>query len=275
MPLDLSSFPMHLFQASQERAWVAAEIDYSREADHWQSLNDDEQTLLGRLIAGFRVGERGVTHELSPLLSVVRDEKRLDEELFVTAQIFEEARHVEFFERWLDAALPGVWGVDLPYPELRGDLFGARLPEVMRSLNDDPSPRNQLRAVMMYHFYIEGIGAESGYPLYYAVFDKTGLFPALAEGIRLIRRDEARHIAYGTYYLQRLLEKHPELERGFEEECATIETYLDPAGLDTFEPFAGREIPFGLDPEKYAGLYRECFALQKRNVYERTQPVLA
>jgi ribonucleoside-diphosphate reductase beta chain len=273
MPLDLSSFPLYLFQASQERAWTAAEIDYSREGEHWASLNDDEQTLLGRLIAGFRLGERGVTHELAPLLAVVRDEKRLDEELYITAQIFEEARHVEFFERWLQAALPGVWGVDLPYPELRGDLFGAHLPEVMRSLNDDRSLRNQLRAVMMYHFYIEGIGAESAYPLFFSVFEKTGLFPALAEGIRLIRRDEARHIAFGTYYLQRLLEENSELKEAFEEECSVIETYLDSSGRDPFEPFEGRNVPFGLEPGKFTGLYRECYRLQKRNVYERTQPV--
>ena len=89
MPLDLSSFPMYLFQASQERAWITAGIDYSREGEHWASLNEDEQTFLGRLVAGFRVGERGVTHELAPLLTVVRDEKRLDEELYLTAQIFE------------------------------------------------------------------------------------------------------------------------------------------------------------------------------------------
>ena len=273
MPLDLNSFPMYLFQASQERAWTASAIDFSKEREHWQSLSDDEWLLLGRLVAGFRVGERGVTHELAPLAAVLRDEKRLDEEMYVTVQLFEEARHVEFFERWIEAAIPGVWGTDVPYPELSGDLFGARLPEVMRSLSTDSSQENQLRAVMMYHFYIEGIGAEASYPLYFTIFEKTGKFPALAEGIRLIRRDEARHIAFGTYLIQRLLEENPELEDTFEAECAVIEGYMEPQGRDTFEPFEGREIPFGLDPGYFRSLYQECFDLQKRNVYERQQPV--
>jgi ribonucleoside-diphosphate reductase beta chain len=272
MPLDLDSFPMYLFQASQERAWTAAAIDYSQEAEHWLTLGDDERDFFGRLIAGFRVGERGVTHELAPLAAVLRDEKRLDEEMYVTVQLFEEARHVEFFERWLDAALPGVWGRDLPYPELRGDLFGAKLPEVMRALNTDPSPEAQLRAVIMYHFYIEGIGAEAAYPLYLAIFDKTGLFPAMAEGIKLIRRDEARHIAFGTYLLQRLLDEHPSLEAVFESEMEVIASYMEMADDQTFGPFEGKPTPFGLDAAKFRGLYRECYELQRRNVFSRELP---
>jgi ribonucleoside-diphosphate reductase beta chain len=272
MPLDLKSFPMHLFQASQERAWTAAAIDYSREREHWMSLADDERELLSRLVAGFRVGERGVTHELAPLLQVVRDEGRLDEELYVTAQIFEEARHVEFFERWIDAALPGVWGKDIPYPELSGDLFGERLPEVMRALLSDTSPAAQVRAVMTYHFYIEGVGAESSYPMYFEIFEKTGLFPALARGITLIRRDEARHIAFGCHLLQRLLDEHPSAEQCFEEELAFLEPLVEDGGEQTFAPFEDGAIPFGLDRERYRGIYRASFELQKRNVYERQLP---
>lgn len=272
MPLDLDSFPMYLFQASQERAWTASAIDYSHEREHWASLADDERELLSRLVAGFRVGERGVTHELAPLLQVVRDEGRLDEELYVTAQIFEEARHVEFFERWITAALPGVWGKDIPYPKLSGDLFSARLPAVMRALLTDPSPAAQVRAVMTYHFYVEGVGAESSYPMYFEIFEKTGLFPALERGITLIRRDEARHIAFGCHLLQRLLAEHAEAEECFQAELAALEPYIDSAAAQTFETFAEGSVPFGLDRERYRRIYRENFELQKRNVYERQLP---
>ena len=72
MPLPLDSFPMHLLRASQERGWVAAAIDLSNERAHWASLDGDERELFSRLIAGFRVGERGVTHELAPLQAKFR-----------------------------------------------------------------------------------------------------------------------------------------------------------------------------------------------------------
>ena len=142
----------------------------------------------------------------------------------------------------------------------------------MRALMSDPSPEAQLRAVVMYHFYVEGIGAEASYPLYFAIFEKTGMFPAMAEGIQLIRRDEARHIAFGTYLLQRLLEEHPHLEAVFESEMAVIESYIELAGEETFAPFAGRPTPFGLDPDDYRGLYRENYELQRRNVFSRELP---
>ena len=269
MPLDLESFPMRLFRATQERAWLPSQIDFSQERNHWMSLNEDQNELLARLIAGFRVGERGVTHELAPLQAVLRDEGRLDEEMYVTAQMFEEARHVEFFETWITETLPGVWGKDIPYPQLRGDMFSSRLPEVMRALHTDPSPAAQMKAIVLYHLYIEGVGAESSYPMYFEIFDKTGLFPALEEGISLIRRDEARHIAFGTYLLQRLLQENPDLDELFQAEMEEMRPFAEAGAEQTFEPFEGREAPFGLQHEKFRRLYQENFEQQKRNVYDR------
>ncbi len=271
MPINLDSFPMRLFERSQARAWRPAEIDYSREARDWLSLDDSERTLLLRLVAGFYVGERGVTHDLGPLQFALRQEKgRIDEEMFVTAQMFEEARHVEFFERWLQATLPGVFGTDIPYPDLSGDLFGTRLREVMGALLTDQSPRAQIRASMIYHLYIEGVGAEAAYPLYFDICEKRALFPGLLAGIRLIRRDEARHIAFGTYLTQRLLDENPELEGFFTEEFESYRGFAAAGADQTFAPFLGGErVPFDLDPEHYRGLYLQRFELMRRSITER------
>ena len=67
MPFDNDSLPMRLFTASHERAWSPGDIDFSRERADWLALTDDERRLLLRLVSSFRVGERGVTHELAPL----------------------------------------------------------------------------------------------------------------------------------------------------------------------------------------------------------------
>ncbi len=128
MPFDNKSLPIRLFTASHERTWNPADIDFSQERSDWMSFSDDERTLLIRLISGFRVGERGVTHELAPLQFRFRQQGRLEEEIYVTAQLYEEARHVQFFETWLIEALPGRFGVDIPYPNLQGDMFATRLP---------------------------------------------------------------------------------------------------------------------------------------------------
>ena len=35
---------------------------------------------------------------------------------------------------------------------------------------------------MLYHFYVEGVGAEASYPIYYKIFERTGKLPALNRG---------------------------------------------------------------------------------------------
>ena len=255
MPFDNKSLPMRLFTASHERSWNPADFDYSQERSDWLSFSDDERTLLLRLISGFRVGERGVTHELAPLQFRFRQDGRLEEEMYVTAQMYEEARHVQFFETWLIEALPGRFGVDIPYPDLQGDMFSTRLPVAMRALFTDDSPEAMLRAVMLYHFYIEGVGAEASYPIYYKVFEKTGRLPALNHGIRLIQRDEARHIGFGVYILQGLLAEHPRLVDLLEEEVEAMRPFAAEGPNQTFAGFDRNRAPFDLDYDEYRQLY--------------------
>ena len=116
MPFDNNSLPMRLFTATHERAWSPGDIDFSRERSDWLALTEDERRLLLRLVSSFRVGERGVTHELAPLQFRFRQDGRIEDEIFVSAQMYEEARHVQFFERWLVEALPGRSASTSPIP---------------------------------------------------------------------------------------------------------------------------------------------------------------
>ena len=269
MPFDNNSLPMRLFTASHERSWNPADIDFSQERSDWLALGDDERQLLLRLVSGFRVGERGVTHELAPLQFRLRQQGRLEEEMFVTAQMYEEARHVQFFETWLIETLPGRFGVDIPYPDLHGDMFSTRLPHAMRALFTDDSPEAMLNAIMLYHFYVEGVGAEAGYPLYYSIFERSGRFPALERGIRLIQRDEARHIAFGVYVLQRLLAEHSGLVDLFEEQVEAMRPFAENDPNQTFAGFEPGNAPFGLDYEGYRQLYIDKLEEMRQSVYDR------
>ncbi len=262
---------MRLFTASHGRAWDPGEIDFAGELSDWRDLADDERQLLLRLVSGFRVGERGVTHELAPLQLRFRRGGWLEEEIFVAAQMYEEARHVQFFERWLVEALPGRFGVDIPYPEMEGDMFSIRLPQAMQALLGDDSPEALLRAVMLYHFYVEGVGAEAGYTLYHAIFERTGRFPGLERGIRLIQRDEARHISFGVYVLRRLLSEHDYLVDLFENQVAALRHAArdDPEQiLAGFEPGI---VPFGVDPAAYRRCYLDKLEEMRRRVAEPQQ----
>ena len=141
----------------------------------------------------------------------------------------------------------------------------------MRALLEDESPEAVLRAVMLYHFYVEGVGAEASYPLYHLIFERSGRFPGLESGIRLIQRDEARHVAFGVYVLQRLLAEHPRLICLFESQLAAMRHLAEDDPDQTLAGFEPRHLPFGLDPAGCRRTYRDRVEEMRRRVVERLQ----
>src|SRR5437867_9850276 len=94
---------MRLFQKAKKLGtWDPQAIDFSHGKPDCDAFDDTERDFLLRTLALFQAGEEGVTSDLRPLIMVVADEGRLEEEIFLTSFLWEEAKHVEFFRRWLD-----------------------------------------------------------------------------------------------------------------------------------------------------------------------------
>ena len=55
----------------------------------------------------FQAGEESVTLDLLPLILAIANEGRLEEEMFLTSFLWEEAKHTDFFSRFL-AEVAGV-----------------------------------------------------------------------------------------------------------------------------------------------------------------------
>lgn len=136
----------------------------------------------------------------------------------------------------------------------------------MRALLDDDSPEALLRAVVLYHVYVEGVAAESGYSLYYALFERSGRFPGLERGIHLIQRDEERHIAFGVHVLRRLLADRPRLVDPFEEQVAALRPLAEADPDQVLAGFEPSDSPFGLDHAAYRRRYRDRLEEMRRRV---------
>ncbi len=265
MPLNFDSFPMRAFRKSRELAWEPLEIDFSQERQDWDRLTPVEQDMLLRQVDGFYIGERAVTHDLAALQQCLREQRgRMEEEMYLTAQLYEESQHIEFFQMWLDEALPGRLGIDIPYPDMLyddltlDDLLNTQIKKTFQSLSTDPSPENQVRAVVVYHMIVEGVAAESGYHLFFDMVDFKDAFPALRQGITLIKQDESRHVAFGIYMLQRLLADQPSLVEVFEAEMHRLKPRALQGIEQVFAPVS-KPYPFDLDPEKYLELGERYF----------------
>ena len=242
------SLPMKLYhQAKRVGGWNPQDIDFATDRADWARLNERERDVILRLTALFQGGEESVTQDILPLMLTVAREGRLEEEMFLTTFLFEEAKHLEFFRRFVDEVIGGPQAGDLarfqtaPYRE----IFFEELPGAMGALLTDPSPVAQLRASATYNMVVEGTLAETGYHGYYAMLEKLNLLPGLRHGIGLLKRDESRHIAYGVHLLTRLVAADHSLWPVLESRMGDL---LEPAlGIirSLFEPY-GDDVPFGL-----------------------------
>lgn len=211
--LQHDTLPMRLYhKAKKLGVWDPRDIDLTRDRQDWEQLTDDHKTRLRNLILSFQAGEEAVTLDLLPLILTIAREGRLEEEMFLTTFLWEEAKHTEFFRRVLDEVLQeqeDLHGVRPP--NNTRDLFADELPHEMALLLTDPSPVNQARASVLYNMIIEGVLAETGYFSFSRLLAQACLMPGLLQGIQLIKRDESRHIAYGVFLISRLVAQDPTL----------------------------------------------------------------
>lgn len=213
--------PMRLYHKAKKLGiWDPRDIDLTQDREDWQRLSDQvKKERLLPLILGFQVGEEAVTLDLLPLVMTMAREGRLEEEMFLTTFLWEEAKHTEFFRRYLDEVVRETSDLHRfrstneqnSQPDDDRDLFGDALPRTMNALLSDPSPENQLRASILYNMIIEGVLAETGYQSFFRILDETNSLPGLREGLLMIKRDESRHIAYGVFLISRLVARDKSL----------------------------------------------------------------
>jgi ribonucleoside-diphosphate reductase beta chain len=213
------SLPMRLYHKAKKLGiWDPRDIDLAQDIRDWRSLPDESKERVRGLILSFQAGEEAVTVDLLPLIMAIAHEGRLEEEMFLTTFLWEEAKHTEFFRRILDEVLQAQGDLhEIRVRNTTRELFANDLPITMNRLLGDPSPYNQARAAVLYNMIVEGVLAETGYYSFSQVLSATGMMPGLLQGIQLIKRDESRHIAYGVYLISRLVSQDPSLWPGVEE----------------------------------------------------------
>ncbi len=198
-------FPFRLYQkAKRFGVWNPTDIDFSQDIKDWETLTPFAKQKTLQLISIFLAAEEAVTIDLLPLMMTVAKEGRIEEEMYLTTFLFEEAKHTEFFRLFLNKV--GV-REDLSHfhSESYRKLFFEILPTRMERLLQDTSPKAVADASLTYNMVVEGVGAETGYTLFYKMLFNSGVLPGLMKGIENLKRDESRHIAYGTYLLQRII----------------------------------------------------------------------
>lgn len=251
--LRRNSPPMKLFEKAKKYGiWNPSDFDFTQDRADWLNLSSDEKDVVMRLTAQFQAGEEAVTLDLLPLIMTIAQEGRIEEEIFLTSFLWEEAKHTDFFNRFFNEVVQDERG-DLSHyhtPNYRTIFYDA-LPQALNRLRSDSSPEAQVIAAVTYNMIVEGTLAETGYHTYYTALRNHNLMPATMRGIDLLKQDESRHIAYGIYLISRLVAQDPALWDVAE---TTMNTLLIPALGVVNESFAVYDpIPFGLNLDEFVG----------------------
>jgi ribonucleoside-diphosphate reductase beta chain len=125
------------------------------------------------------------------------------------------------------------------------------LPQALNALKTDRSTEAQIRASVTYNMIIEGVLAETGYHGFRQSLEANHKLPGLLEGVRLLARDESRHIRYGVFLIDRLVNQSPD---GWEVMNQRMNELLGPAlsvVSEFWEFYDDEHGPFGQKMETY------------------------
>lgn len=244
--LNWDSLPLKLFAGGNAKFWDPADIDFSADREHWESLTAPERDIATRLCAEFIAGEEAVTEDIQPFMSAMRAEGRLGDQMYLTQFAFEEAKHTQVFRMWLDAVgitedLNGYFD-DLPAYR---QMFYEELPESLNALETDPSPAAQVRASAVYNHIVEGMLALTGYYAWHKICVDRGIMPGMQELVRRIGDDERRHMAWGTFTCRRHVAADDANWSVFENRMNDLIPLALRNTEEFFAPY-GNDIPFGL-----------------------------
>lgn len=237
--------PMSLYEKAKRLGiWNPSQIDLTQDILDWEWLKPDERDLVLRLTAMFQAGEEAVTLDLLPLMMTLAQEGRLEEEMFLTTFLWEEAKHTDFFYRFIEQVARAKYDLSKYHTANYHIIFYDALPRAMQRLRTDASPAAQAEAAVTYNMIVEGVLAETGYHAFLTTLEKNGLMPGLRKGIGLLKQDESRHIAYGIFLLSRLIAADKKLWNVIQ---AKMNELLMPAIGIIGDAFAAYDpVPFGL-----------------------------
>jgi ribonucleoside-diphosphate reductase beta chain len=239
--------PQKLYELWESQHWQSKEIDFSKDKEDWSGLSDEDKQSLIWVLASNYIGEERVTSEFAGLLMAYADHA---EESYLSTQQVDEARHMQFFDRFYDEVI-GMEGDDTrarldnarkEMNEAFTKLFDEELVEAGKRLIEDPSDvGTKVEFVTTYHMVVEGALALTAQNFATKYLEEHDLLPGFVEGFENVGRDEHRHVAYGTWFLQQTAGQDEELAKRMQQKLQELlpiaQGVLVPPGQDPEEEF--------------------------------------
>ena len=203
---------MDLYFKWERQQWAVQNLDFAEDRRQWDAATEQERQMRMGLYVAFYAGEIAVTDTLGPYIAAM---PRLDQRMFLTTQVVDEARHVVFFDKWFTEVLGRdreIVGGQMaraqdhmsPYYNY---IFYDLLPAISADLRRHPENMDLLiEGVTLYHIFIEGAMALAGQTRSLQLYKQLDIFPGFQEGFTNVARDESRHVLFGVKFLHDMVQ---------------------------------------------------------------------
>jgi len=245
--------------AKRQGTWDPDEFSYEQDRRDLAEFTDAQREYFMAFSAGFYDGEENVTRTLTPYLTAIEklEDPSFDPtqaEMYLTTQLFEEAKHTDFFSRYFDevfgtqdtASLTESDDDDVDDGYHTDDLYDVHDELLETALYGDQEEivHELAEAVALYMGLIENQHARVGYVQYEQMFEakerelgRDTVLPGFQRGLTKIREDEGRHIRNGQWLMAKLAEM---------DERVVTEVY-EPL----FENYLEKRLPPEVDPDPF------------------------
>lgn len=234
MPVDYAnrerSFELYR-KGKVEGTWDPDDYDLTQDVEDWEAFSETERRVFLATASGFYEGEEDVTRTLAPYmvaLDALDDGTvsfdAVQEEIYLSQQVYEEAKHTDFFSRYYEEVI-GTQDTD-QFLMREGDQYetddlyeqGEELLAAVQ-LGDQRKLVHTLgMAYMNYMGILEGQRARAGYMVFDQMCESKAedlgreeVLSGFQAGLGKVRQDETRHIENGRWVLQQLAEADPDV----------------------------------------------------------------
>jgi ribonucleotide reductase beta subunit family protein with ferritin-like domain len=251
--LEQRASPFGALYAHWERnQWSALALDLETDRHSFEALDPSAQAGMVWIFAHRFHAEFSVAKLLAPFLLAAPS---YDVQLLLATQVADEHRHLQAVLRIYEEVFDVRGGIDAVRAvadrnmDLVAEALYARLEHHVGRLSASSDEDEFLSAVVVYHLLAEGVIARTAQNLAADQYERLS-FPGLAEGQRLVARDEARHIGIGVSYVRRRMDRAPEqttavITRVMEELLALWSELLGPADAELGDLVRSG---YGIDP---------------------------
>ena len=201
-----------LYRLWEKQQWATQDLDFTKDREHWWNFPEEERYQRMYGLSSFFIGEQRVADELGPMMRAAPTEEM---RIFLCTQIADEARHVQFFNRFYEevgvldsGSLPArlTETSDHLSPNFHV-LFDEMLHSRVDRLAVNPDDTELLvETITLYHMVIEGMLALTGQHFIISYNEEQGTLPGFVEGFNNVSRDEHRHVAFGARFLREMAE---------------------------------------------------------------------